>query len=102
MRVPRRPATRPGVVVRVASRARRVVPISVGDARTSWATIGRDDVDGSTGVRADGADWSRPPSAAVPYVGGRQFHTDEWAPASTVRRPWVRVGRWTLLYRRCA
>jgi hypothetical protein len=25
---------------------------------------------------------------------------DEWAPASTVRRPWVRVGRWTLLYRR--
>ena len=60
------------------------------------------DVDGITGTGADGADWSWPPSAAVPYVGGRQFHTDDWAPASTVRRPWVRVGRWTVLYRRCA
>jgi len=89
-------------VVGVASRAPRFVPISSGDARTSWAAFGRDDVDGITGTRADGADWSWPPSAAVPYVGGRQFHTDEWAPASTVRRPWVRVGRWTLLYRRCA
>jgi hypothetical protein len=85
-----------------ASRAPRPVPITVGDARTGWAAIGRDHVDGITGIRADDADWSWPPSAAVPYVGGRQFHTDDWAPASTVRRPWVRVGRWTLLYRRCA
>ncbi|WP_179224090.1 hypothetical protein [Geodermatophilus pulveris] len=52
--------------------------------------------------RTDGTDWSWPPSAPVPHVGGRPFHTDSWAPASTVRRPWVRVGRWTLLYRRCA
>jgi hypothetical protein len=89
-------------VPRVASRAPRSQPILEGDARTDWATIGRDDVDGITGIRADGADWSWPPSAAVPYVDGRHFHTDEWAPASTVRRPWVRVGRWTLLYRRCA
>ncbi len=86
---------------RAASRAPRSVPISSGYARTGWAVIGRDDVDGSTGTRADGADWSWPPSAAVPHVGGRQFQTDEWAPASTVRRPWVRLGRWTLLYRRC-
>ena len=28
------------------------------------------------------------------------FTTEQWAPASTVRRPWLRVGRWTLLYRR--
>lgn len=72
------------------------------EARTSWAATRRDHVDGSTGIRADGADWSWPPSAAVPHIGGRQFQTDEWAPASAVRRPWVRVGRWTLLYRRCA
>ena len=78
------------------------MPISYGRARTGWAMSGRDDVDGITGSRADEADWSWPSSAAVPYVGGRQFHTESWAPASTVRRPWVRVGRWTLLYRRCA
>ena len=78
------------------------MPILCEDARTSWAAIGREHVDGITGTRVDGADWSWPPSAAVPYVGGRQFHTEDWAPASTVRGPWVRVGRWTLLYRRCA
>jgi hypothetical protein len=89
-------------VVRVASRPPRSVPILVGDARRSRATIRSEHVDGITGTRADGADWSWPPSAAVPYVGGRQFHTEGWAPASTVRRPWVRVGRWTVLYRRCA
>ena len=73
-----------------------------GEARTGWAAIGRDDVDGVTRGRVDGADWSWPPAAAAPHAGGLQFHTDSWAPASTVRRPWVRVGRWTLLYRRCA
>ena len=78
------------------------MPIKIEDVRTGWATIGREHVDGITGSSVDGADWSWPPSAAVSHVGGRQFHTDEWAPASTVRRPWVRVGRWTLLYRRCA
>lgn len=78
------------------------MPIVCEGARTSWVAIGRDDVDGITGTRVDDADWSWPPSASVPYVGGRQFHTEDWAPASTVRRPWVRVGRWTLLYRRCA
>jgi hypothetical protein len=38
----------------------------------------------------------------VPYVDGRCFVTEQWAPASTVRRPWVRLGRWTLLYRRAS
>jgi hypothetical protein len=57
-------------------------------------------VDGTS--RPDGADWSWPPSGAVPYIGGRHFVTESWAPASTVRHPWVRVGRWTLLYRRAA
>ncbi|NEK57406.1 hypothetical protein GCU56_05905 [Geodermatophilus sabuli] len=50
----------------------------------------------------DGADWSWPPSGGVPYTSGQQFVTEHWAPASTVRHPWVRVGRWTLLYRRAA
>jgi hypothetical protein len=44
--------------------------------------------------------WTWPPYAPVEPVHGEQFATDEWAPASTVRRPWVRLGRWTLLYRR--
>ncbi|MGY1811987.1 hypothetical protein [Blastococcus sp. SYSU D00820] len=47
-----------------------------------------------------GADWSWPPSGPVGHPGRSPFTTDEWAPASTVRHPWVRVGRWTLLYRR--
>ncbi|WP_448640711.1 hypothetical protein [Geodermatophilus sp. URMC 63] len=46
--------------------------------------------------------WTWPPSAPVPHVDARCFDTEDWAPASTVRHPWVRVGRWTLLYRRAA
>jgi hypothetical protein len=46
--------------------------------------------------------WTWPPSAPMESVGGAPFGTDDWAPASTVRRPWVRVGRWTLLYRRAS
>ncbi|WP_158580044.1 hypothetical protein [Geodermatophilus marinus] len=56
-------------------------------------------MDGVAGARRD-LDWSWPPSAGIPYVEGRQYVTEEWAPSSTVRRPWLRVGRWTLLYRR--
>jgi hypothetical protein len=59
-------------------------------------------VDGTAEHRPDDADWSWPPSSGVPYVDGRAFVTERWAPASTVRHPWVRVGRWTLLYRRAA
>jgi hypothetical protein len=47
------------------------------------------------------ADWSWPPYAPC-EPAEVSFSTDDWAPASTVRRPWVRVGRWTLLYRRAA
>ncbi|MGK5114367.1 MULTISPECIES: hypothetical protein [unclassified Geodermatophilus] len=57
-------------------------------------------MDGTTETRPDGGDWSWPPSAGIPYTSGRPYVTERWAPASTVHRPWVRVGRWTLLYRR--
>jgi hypothetical protein len=47
------------------------------------------------------ADWSWPPYAPC-EPAEVSFSTEEWAPASTVRRPWLRLGRWTLLYRRAA
>ena len=46
--------------------------------------------------------WTWPPYAPWEPSDGEPFRIDEWAPASTVRRPWVRVGRWTLLYHRSA
>ena len=46
------------------------------------------------------AGWSWPPYAPWEPVEAARFGTEEWAPASSVRHPWVRVGRWTLLYRR--
>ena len=52
------------------------------------------------GIAEDG--WSWPPYAPVEPVEASPFALEEWAPASSVRRPWVRVGRWTLLYRRAA
>jgi hypothetical protein len=48
------------------------------------------------------AGWSWPPYAPMDPVAAEPFGIDEWAPASSVRRPWVRLGRWTLLYRRSA
>ena len=50
---------------------------------------------------SDEGDWSWPPYAPC-ESDEVSFSTEQWAPASTVRRPWVRVGRWTLLYRRGA
>jgi len=47
-------------------------------------------------------DWTWPPYAPVPAAEDPRFCLDDWAPASTVRHPWVRLGRWTLLYRRAA
>ncbi|HLM05880.1 MAG TPA: hypothetical protein VK402_11915 [Blastococcus sp.] len=44
--------------------------------------------------------WTWPPYAPVDPPEAPLFGIDEWAPASSVRRPWVRLGRWTLLYRR--
>ncbi|MCF6505953.1 hypothetical protein E9549_00790 [Blastococcus sp. MG754426] len=46
-------------------------------------------------------DWTWPPYAPV-EVRTADFDTERWASATCVRRPWVRVGRWTLLYRRAA
>jgi hypothetical protein len=46
--------------------------------------------------------WTWPPAGSAAMVGTACFATDEWAPPSTVRHPVVRVGRWTLLYRRAA
>jgi len=63
----------------------------------------RIDVDQDS-ARAAGAEtaWSWAPYAPLEYPEGSGFSTDQWAPASSVRHPWVRVGRWTLLYRRAA
>ena len=47
----------------------------------------------------DALDWSWPPYAPV-QTDVRSFDTDEWAPPSVVWHPQVRVGRWTVLYRR--
>ncbi len=63
----------------------------------------RSEVVGMADRSADwSADWTWPPYAPVPPAEDPRFRLDEWAPASTVRRPWVRLGRWTLLYRRAA
>ena len=51
------------------------------------------------GPRGGDLDWSWPPYGPDEPSAPR-YRLDEWAPASVVRRPWVRVGRWTLLYRR--
>jgi hypothetical protein len=59
-----------------------------------------DAIDGSTGPGEPG--WSWPPYAPWEPEDGERFGLDDWAPASTVRHPWVRLGRWTLLYRRSA
>ena len=45
-------------------------------------------------------DWTWPPFGPLEAAGRDRFVTAEWAPASTVRRPLVRLGGWTLLYRR--
>jgi hypothetical protein len=47
----------------------------------------------------DAASWSWAPYAPEEPEAPR-YILEDWAPSSTVRRPWVRVGRWTLLYRR--
>jgi hypothetical protein len=47
----------------------------------------------------DALEWSWPPYAPV-EADDEPFDTAEWAPSSVVRHPRLRVGRWTLLYRR--
>lgn len=46
--------------------------------------------------------WTWAPYAPEQPVELPRFALDEWAPPSSVRHPWVRVGRFTLLYRRAA
>ncbi|MBB3085931.1 hypothetical protein FHR93_004158 [Geodermatophilus sabuli] len=87
--------------MRAGSSAGCSLPISERGGPDGPGDVRETRVDGTTS-RPDGADWSWPPSAAVPHAGAQQFVTERWAPASTVRHPWVRVGRWTLLYRRAA
>jgi hypothetical protein len=58
------------------------------------------DVDGDhPGSWDAGTTWSWAPYAPEEPAAPR-YLLEDWAPPSTVRRPWVRVGRWTLLYRR--
>ena len=59
-------------------------------------------MDLGNGPRDGRTEWSWPPYAPAPEEDGRRYQTEEWAPRSVVRRPWVRVGRWTLLYRRAS
>jgi hypothetical protein len=59
------------------------------------------DLDPANGSTADGG-WTWPPYAPEEPAEVPRFLIDEWAPASSVRYPWVKVGRWTLLYRRAA
>jgi hypothetical protein len=59
------------------------------------------DQDSATAGNA-GAGWSWAPYAPLEWPESGPFSTDQWAPASSVRHPWVRVGRWTLLYRRAS
>jgi hypothetical protein len=63
----------------------------------------RNDVDDDAArLDSSAAGWTWPPYAPVDPIDVGSFRIDEWAPASSVRHPWVRVGRWTLLYRRAA
>ena len=49
----------------------------------------------------DGVEWSWPPYAPV-ETDDEPFDTVDWAPSSVVWHPAVRLGRWTVVYRRCA
>ncbi|MCU1604065.1 MAG: hypothetical protein JWP46_530 [Modestobacter sp.] len=52
-------------------------------------------------AQVEGLDWSWPPYAPVEPLT-EPFDTAQWAPSSTVWHPQLRVGRWTVLYRRSA
>jgi len=48
---------------------------------------------------ADALQWSWPPYAPM-QTDLESFDTEDWAPPSVVWHPQLRVGRWTVLYRR--
>jgi len=57
-------------------------------------TVLRTDVDENAATSASGEErWAWPPYAPWEPAEGERFGTEQWAPASIVRRPWVRVGR---------
>ena len=56
---------------------------------------------GVAALPEDALQWSWPPYAPV-ETEHESFDTQEWAPASVVWHPQVRVGRWTVVYRRAA
>ena len=70
----------------LATRGRAAGPCSEADARP---------------FPDDGLEWSWPPYAPV-ESGDEPFDTDDWAPSSVVWHPALRLGRWTVVYRRCA
>ena len=70
----------------------RRAPAQGFDVELSSAAQGRDDDPG----------WAWAPYAPEEPLDLARYRIEEWAPASTVRLPWVRVGRFTLLYRRAA
>lgn len=69
--------------------------------RTPAGAVATGDAAERDSAGLDAIDWSWPPYAPVESSGG-PFDTPEWAPASSVEHPILRVGRWTLLYRRGA
>ena len=70
--------------------------------RSSRTAIGGgSDGSSSAVLPEDALQWSWPPYAPV-QTEPASFDTDDWAPASVVWHPQLRVGRWTVLYRRSA
>jgi hypothetical protein len=80
------------------------IPVHAPDRRASSQET---DVDATSRLHGGGGDaadpgWTWAPFAPEEPVEIARFRVEEWAPASSVRHPWVRVGRFTLLYRRAA
>jgi hypothetical protein len=85
---------------RVDCSRRPVLRATLGSAPDPWAP-GETTVDVETAsVPNIGTSWSWAPHAPWESVEACRYAVEAWAPASTVRHPWVRVGRWTVFYRR--
>ena len=72
---------------------------SLPPAPGGFAAAPRRQADGPP-LPGDTLEWSWPPYAPV-VTDDEPFDTVEWAPSSVVWHPQVRLGRWTLVYRRC-
>ena len=75
----------------LAAVLRRSTPPEPAAARPGGSGVGL--------LPADALEWSWPPYAPV-ESDAESFDTTEWAPSSVVWHPQVRVGRWTVVYRR--